>query len=822
MGSINIKSLLPHFVAILVFVGIALAYTSPVLEGKQIKQGDIMQHKGMAKEAIDHREQYDEESLWTTTVFSGMPTYNISLKTPNIWVKKFSKMARLYLPKPAGTIFLYMLCFYILLIVLGCSPMLSVLGSIAFAFSSYFFIILEAGHNTKALSIAYMPLFIAGIYSIFRKNLWIGVALALLGLSLQIASNHVQIIYYTMMLMMIFGIMEIYHAVKDKRLPDLAKKVAIVVVVFIIALGANTTRLWTTYVYAKETMRGGKTELTKVNQAENSGGLDKDYAYRWSYGMGETFTLLVPKYKGGGSAGKLDDNSATAAKLKQANIPRNRIKSFLNNMPLYHGDQPFTSGPVYVGAIVCFLFILGLIIVPGVMKWWLLGGTILSIVLAWGRHFEVIQDLFFYYFPMYNKFRAPSTILIIAEFTMPLLGILAIKEIFDKRKEGINVLMQATSEKISVNPLYLATGITAGLAAFLALFGGSFSDFSSAGDARLGADWLVEALQEDRASILKASAWRSAILILLAAGALFMYASDKLKVTHLMIALIALVTFDMWTVDREYLNNENFVTVKDYEKLYQPSRSDQQIKADQDPHYRVLNLATNTFNDAMTSYHHKSVGGYHPAKLIRYQDMIERQISQRKMPTLNMLNSKYIIVPTKDGSQVQPNPGACGNAWFVDKITQVENADAEMNAITEFDPKSEAFVDQRFAEHLGNMNPGKDAGATINLTSYKANHIAYESNASKEQFAVFSEVFYRGNEDWKAYIDGEYAPHVRANYILRGMYVPAGKHTIEFKFEPVSYYTGETISLIFSILLFGGVIVSLFFASKQKAAVVNE
>lgn len=827
MGSINLKNLVPHFIAVILFIGIALGYTYPVLQGKKVKQGDIMQHKGMAKEAIDHRAKYDEESLWTTAVFSGMPTYNISLETPNVWIKKFSKVARLYLPKPSGTIFLYMLCFYILLIVLGCTPMVAVLGSIAFAFSSYFFIILEAGHNTKALSIAYMPLFIAGVYSIFRKNLWVGVGLTLLGLGLQIASNHIQVIYYTMMLMMIFGGIEVYHAIKSKQIPDLLKKVGLVIIIFAIALGANTTRLWTTYVYAKETMRGGQTELTKENQAENTGGLDKDYAYRWSYGKSETFTLLVPNFKGGGSNGELGKKSATYQRLKEGKIPEKQIQGFIKNVPMYHGDQPFTSGPVYVGAIICFLFVLGLFIVTGPLKWWLFGGTLLSIVLAWGRHLESIQDLFFYYFPMYNKFRAPSTILIIAEFTIPLLAMLAIKTVIDKRKKGENILLEPLSEKVKVAPLYLATAITAGLAIFLALFGSAFSDFNAASDSRLGADWIVEALKEalkeDRLTLLKSSAWRSAILILLAAAAFFLYLKEKLNTNYLLLTLIVLVTFDMWNVNQAYFDTDNFVTSRNYEKNYRATKQDEQIKQDKDPHYRILNLASNTFNDAMTSYHHKSIGGYHPAKLIRYQDLIERQIGQRKMPTLNMLNMKYMIFPTKQGNQVQRNPDACGNAWFVPSIVEVANADEEMNAITEFNPKQKAFVDQRFGEYLQAKELGVDSTASIHLTSYKANALSYESNTSKEQFAVFSEVFYRGNEDWNAYIDGVFAPHVRTNYILRGMYIPKGKHTIEFKFEPQSYYMGEKISFIFSILLFGTVLFSFFLAYKQaKIAGKNE
>ncbi len=791
MKKINFRTLAPYLAAIVIFVIIIMVYFTPLLEGKKIKQHDISQWKGMSKEIVDFRAKTGEEPLWTNSMFSGMPAYQISVVYKANLVKYIDNILKLGLPHPAGLTFLYFLGFFILLLVLGIDPWLCIAGSIAFAFSSYFFIIFEAGHNSKAHAIAYMAPVLAGIILTYRGKYLLGGLLTALFLSLELLANHLQISYYLGLIILAFGISEFVFHVKEKSLRSFFIASAIVLAAGFLAIGTNITNIWATYQYGKETIRG-KTELTSEKENRTSG-LDKDYATGWSYGIGESMTLLIPNARGGASAGSLGVKSATYKALMQNNVPEASVTQVLNNLPLYWGEQPIVSGPVYVGAILIFLFMLGLLVVENRYRWWLLGATVLSLMLAWGHNFMPLTDFFFKYVPGYNKFRSVSMTLVIAEFTIPLLAILALRKVFS---DGVD-------KKKMIRQLAYAAGITAGITIIFALFAGSMFNFSSSQDVQYKdyfPAWMMAAIRLDRASMLTSDAWRSFFFILLAAATLWAYLTDKLKKYPVFAILAVLILVDLWAVNKRYVNNDDFVRKSLVDVPFQPTQADELIMKDLDPDYRVMNLTVNPFNDASNSYFHKSIGGYHGAKLRRYQELIERHLSRNNMNVYNMLNTKYFIVPGADKQPtVQLNMQALGNAWFVNDVNLVKNADEEINSLTAFNPAETAIVDKRFEADLKGHSIAKDSTASITLKEYKPNHLTYVSNSGKEQLAVFSEIYY--NNGWNAYIDGKSAPYFRANYVLRAMIVPAGKHTIEYKFEPAVFRTGEKISLASSLLL---------------------
>ena len=791
MKKINFRTLAPYLAAIVIFVMIIMVYFTPLLEGKKIKQHDISQWKGMSKEIVDFRAKTGEEPLWTNSMFSGMPAYQISVVYKANLVKYIDNILKLGLPHPAGLTFLYFLGFFILLLVLGIDPWLCIAGSIAFAFSSYFFIIFEAGHNSKAHAIAYMAPVLAGIILTYRGKYLLGGLLTALFLSLELLANHLQISYYLGLIIIAFGISEFVFHVKAKSLRSFFIASAIVLAAGFLAIGTNITNIWATYQYGKETIRG-KTELTSEKENRTSG-LDKDYATGWSYGIGESMTLLIPNARGGASSGSLGVKSATYKALMQNNVPEASATQVLNNLPLYWGEQPIVSGPVYVGAILIFLFMLGLLVVENRYRWWLLGATVLSLMLAWGHNFMPLTDFFFKYVPGYNKFRSVSMTLVIAEFTIPLLAILALRKVFS---DG------ADKQKLTRQLAY-AAGITAGITIIFALFGGSMFNFSSSQDVQFKdyfPDWMMAAIRLDRASMLSSDAWRSFVFILLGAATLWAYLTGKLKKYPVFAILAVLILVDLWTVNKRYVNNDDFVRKSLVDMPFQPTQADVLIMKDLDPDYRVMNLTVNPFNDASNSYFHKSIGGYHGAKLRRYQELIERHLSRNNMNVYNMLNTKYFIVPGADKQPtVQLNMQALGNAWFVNDVNLVKNADEEINSLTDFIPAETVIVDKRFEADLKGHSIAKDSTASITLKEYKPNHLTYVSNSGKEQLAVFSEIYF--DKGWNAYIDGKSAPYFRANYVLRAMIVPAGKHTIEYKFEPAVYRTGEKISLASSLLL---------------------
>ncbi|HOY31322.1 MAG TPA: YfhO family protein [Bacteroidales bacterium] len=830
MNRIDYKQLIPYAVAIVVFIAIALIYFSPLLAGKQLYQSDIVNYRGSAQEIKDFRNATGEEALWTNSMFGGMPAYQIDVSFKTNIAKVLNNMFKLWLPHPASILFVLLLCFFILLIAMKADPWLAVVGAIAFAFSSYFFLTISVGHNAKTLAIAYMPAILAGIILAYRGRYLAGAALAALFMAVEISVNHVQMTYYFMMIAGFVVLFEFIYAIIKKNLANFLKASAFLVVAAGISIIPNISNLWTSSEYMEETIRG-KPELTSNSEVRSSG-LDKDYITQWSYGIGETFSFMIPNVKGGGDAAIGETKSALDK------VDRNYRKE-IAQMNHYWGNMPFTAGPVYAGAFVCFLFILGLFIVRGKLKWALFGVTVLAIMLSWGHNFMPLTDFFISNVPFYNKFRAVSSILIIVELTIPLLAMLALKEIADH--PGL------IKEKKSV--FFTALGLTAGLTLIFVTMPATFFDFIKdtektqfdeylkQGAAQSQIDDFMSNLEIARISIFRMSCLRTIAFIVLGAGLLWMYASVKKMSKYVLYAGVALlVLIDMVPVDKKYLNNEKFIEKNKNENPFTLSVADKAILEDTAASYRVLNLTAGNFTtDATTSFYHKSIGGYHAAKLRRYQDLIENRIIKEHdrliktlkanvpdsvlmatlygLTSLNMLNTKYFIY-NPDAGPLR-NPAALGNAWFVEQVRMVENPDEEIKALDNFIPSNTAIVDKRFEKEAGAFSGGKQAGASILLTDYKPNHLTYEAkDLTNSQLAVFSEIYY--DKGWKAYIDGTEAPYFRADYVLRAMVIPAGNHKIEFKFEPKSYVTGEKISLAGSVLLVLLVAGALFFEYRKK------
>jgi hypothetical protein len=804
MKKISFKEVAPYLAAIVLFIVITFVFFSPLLEGKRIFQSDISQFQGMSKEIVDFRATTGQEPLWTNSMFGGMPAYQISTNYPSNLIGYLDNIFTLGLPHPANLLFLYFLGFFFLLLVMKIDPWISIAGAIAFAFSSFFMIIIDVGHNSQAHAIGYMAPVLAGFILTFRKQYILGGLLSAVFLSLELKANHPQITYYLVIIVVLLGISELVQAIRLKTYKPFFISLVIIFIAGGFALATNITSLWATYEYGNYTIRG-KSELT-TNKGNRTSGLDKDYATQWSYGVGETMTLLIPNFYGGTDQ-KLDINSNTAKALRANNVPEENVRQFVDQrLPMYWGSQPFTAGPVYIGAIIFFLFVLGLLIIKGPLKWWLLAATILSICLAWGHNFMSLTNFFFHYVPGYNKFRSVTMILVIAEFAMPLLGMLALKDFFDSKRDPKKLMKQ----------LFIAIGITGGIALIFALIPGMFLDFTGPSDAARAKesglpDWLMQGMREDRQSLLQMDAWRTLIFILLAGVIMYLALFKKIRKQYAYIILAALILIDMYPIAKRYLNEESFKSQSEVATPYQPTPADEQILQDKTPDYRVLNLTVNTFNDASTSYFHKSLGGYHGAKLRRYQELIDEGIQKdieifaRNMNTdstnvLNMLNTKYFIVPdNKHQPAVFPNPKAFGNAWFVKNFYLVDNADAELGSIHKVNPKETAIINKKFAGDLKGFISGRDTSDAILLEHYAPNDLLYSYKSRNNGLAVFSEIYYP--KGWNAYVDGKLLPHFQTDYVLRAMILPAGEHKVEFKFEPKVYRIGEKISLISSILL---------------------
>lgn len=825
----NIISLIgPHFIAIVLFLIFTCIYFAPVVfEGKDLPQGDVSQSLGWGKDGNDYVQETGNNVYWSNRMFGGMPhNYTIRNTIPIIYTHIAPILFLGLSPLHAGLLFLYLVGFYIFLVSMGCKPWLAILGSIAYAFASYNLIIIEAGHVNKGLVMASIAPIIGGVILTYRgKYLW-GALITLIYVGLNVLWNHQQISYYLILILACLALVYFIYAIKDHTIKNFIIASVILVLVAGIAAIPSAGRLLPSMDYAKETMRGGAVLQNNAEGETEKSGLEKDYAYQWSYGKAETMTLLIPNMYGASSHYNLGNDSQCYKALRGTG----QGKQFCRYAPTYWGPQPFTSGPVYAGAIVCFLFILGLFVVKGPEKWWLLAATIISIVLSWGGNFATVNNFLFDHLPLYNKFRTPSMALIIAGFTMAATAALAIKEICQMYKEKKNTAKagKATSDesKKVMRYVYISAAITGGLCLIFALFGGSLFSFSAPADANYP-DWLVSALKADRKSMLTTDAWRSLVFIVLAFALIWAYIKYAFKANYLVIALGALILIDLWTVDKRFLNDDSFVK-KEKALEIKATPADEMILQDTDPDYRVLNLTTNTFNESTTSYFHKSIGGYSPAKLRRYQDIIEYHFAKGiNMNVLNMLNTRYFIVPGQDQSpMVQRNPNALGNAWFVDSVKWVNGPDEEIVAITNFNPANTAFIDNCWKENLkglSDVTTSADTAGSIQLVNYaNPGNLIYESNNPNTQLAVFSEVYYK---TWHAYIDGQEAPLVRVNYILRGLEVPAGKHTIEFKCIDDVFIQAQKISKagniavgVLLVLLIAGLIAQPIMEKRKKPA----
>ncbi|HOS58223.1 MAG TPA: hypothetical protein PLB66_06305 [Bacteroidales bacterium] len=800
------KKYLPYFSAVVIFILIAVIYASPILEDKMLLAGDTLSGRSMGAEVLKYKKETGVTSFWTGNMFSGMPTYQITGKTPtdaNI-ITPLKKIYQLGLPSTIGLIFVYLIGFFILMRSFRINKWLSIIGAIAITFSSYFFIIIEAGHNNKVYGIAYVVPVVAGFVLLFQKKYFWGVVLSMIFTAFGI-TLHPQMTFYLFMLIGVLGFAELYIHIKEKRIKDFFVALLIFVACVGVGIGTYYSKTVANMEYVKETMRGGHSELVKETDSLNkTKGLDLDYATQWSYGIDETMTLLIPNFKGASSHYNVGVNSQTYNTLVDIGVSKKDAANVCSSMPMYWGDQPFTSGPVYVGAIIFLLFVLGLLVVKGPYKWALLVATLFSILLSWGKNFMPLTELFFNYFPMYDKFRAVSSILIVAEITIPLLGFLAIKSLMEK---------QITEQK-ALTSLYIATGITAGLSLFFALFGGLLYNFTSLQDGQLieqFTNWfggnkdmaqrLMDAVIVDRASMLRHDAIRSTIFILLAASVLWLFIKQKIKVVYLLLSLGILILVDMWGVNRRFLNESNFISEKKYFQNFKKQPYEEMILADNTLHFRVLNLATNTFNEARTSYYLKSIGGYHAAKLRRYQDLIDEYIRKLDMSVLNMLNTRYFIIKDNNGNVVpRLNPDAMGNAWFVDSLFVARNPNEEYEMLGKINLRNSAVTDQKFNDFVANFKAQHDSLAQITLLSYKPDELLYKSTAGVDGIVIFSEIYYPYG--WKAYIDDKPVEHFRANYTLRALNVPAGEHTIRFEFKPDSIFKGDKISLLFIVIMF--------------------
>ncbi|MCK5782054.1 MAG: YfhO family protein [Flavobacteriales bacterium] len=798
-----VKKIMPHAIVVGLFVLISIIYFNPLLSGKKLYQGDISNFKGMAKEIQDFRETHNgEEPYWTNSMFGGMPAYQISVLYNYDVVKKLDNVIR-FLPHPASYLFLYFISFYFMMLLLGNDWRLSLLGALAFGLSTYFLIILEAGHNAKAHAIAYFPMITAGIILSLRGKLIVGGLITALFMALEINANHFQMTYYLGLLIMILGGMYLYDAIKEKTLVEFSKNIAVLLVAVLLAFGANATKLMTTYEYTKYSTRGPSELTIDSKELDKTDGLDKAYVTQWSYGVLESMNLMIPNFMGGASGETLAEDSNLANALK-GKAPQSQINQIISRAPTYWGEQPFTSGPAYIGSIVVFLFVLGLFIVDGKMKWWLLSGTIMSLALSWGKNFMPLTDFMLDYFPMYNKFRAVASIQVIAEFTLPFLAVLALKEWFFGEKK-------LEDKQKSLLYSFAATG---GLALIFVLFGSVLFDFTGPADGQYAKMGLLNALIEDRASMMQSDSLRSFAFITVSAFLLYLFLKKKVSM-NIAVGLIAFfIVMDLGGVDKRYLNNDSFVSKRKVDNPFPMTNADKEILQDKSI-FRVYNASVNTMSNSSTSFYHQSVGGYHGAKLKRYQELWDMQLTQNNQQVLNMLNVKYFIVPNDGRLQVHMNPMANGNAWFVDKVKFVNDADEEMTALGSFNSSAEAVVDKRFESSLSKANTLILADdANIELTHYQANEIRYKSVNSNDGLAVFSEIYYP--KGWHATIDGEEVGISRANFVLRTLWVPKGEHEIIFKFQPEIVQTGDKIMLGSNVLLFGLLLFGIIFSIKRK------
>jgi hypothetical protein len=849
----HLKRFLPHAIAIALFISITIIQFKPLFNGKVINQSDITQHIGMSKEISDFRKAEHKEPLWTNTMFCGMPAYQVSVLYPGNWLTFLDKVFHLYLPHPSGSIFMCFLGFFILLLCLQIDPWLALIGSLAFGLSSYFYIILEVGHNSKANAIAYLPAAIGGVILLLRQKYWLGFAITTLFMALELNANHVQIAYYGLLLLSLIFVAYFIVAVKKKNVRGFSIAVAIFIGSFFISVLPNAGNLLCTYEYGKHTTRG-KTELTigpdgKSNADSKTSGLDKNYAVQYSYGVMETFTFLIPDFKGGASNEAISSHKSVLKKLDP------QLRDMAGQFSSYYGPQEYTAGPVYIGAIVMFLAFLCLLIVDHPIKWALFVSAAFSVMLAWGKYFMGLSAFFLDYMPGYNKFRAVSIIDVVAELCIPLMAVLALQKIV-AAPEGFTVRIPFVKKQPDLKKLLIVSFIVMGGFCLLCIvMPDAFNSFSKPGEEsqiemqfkRAGypeeqvkqvVPDLMTNISIAREAIFKNDAWRSFIFILITALFLYLFMIRRIKVPVLYAALGILILVDLWPVAQRYLNKDSFVAKTQFAE--QPlTAADEEIRKDTGLNYRVANIAASPFQDATTSYYHNSIGGYHGAKLKKYDELIQfhlfrdlarfqnglftayasdslRNLLFAQLQVLNMLNTKYFICPTKEEPVVVQNTQANGNAWFVKKVQTVDNADEEILALNTLDTKNSCVIQQKNKTGLSVADTYNGEGK-IKLQSIKANESVYTTETTEKQFAVFSEIYYK--DGWNAYLDGNPVPHTCVDYVLRGMEIPPGKHQIVFRFEPEVYKTSNMVAVAGSAILLLSVASGLYFSFRKRELV---
>ena len=808
------KQILPHLVALVIFLLITLIFFSPLFfEGKTLRQGDILQGRGTTKVLTDYRESHDDQALWVPSMFAGMPAYLVAVNYGGDTVLGvFQDIFSFWLPRPSSIFFKSMICFYILLLAFRVRPYLAIAGAIAYGLSTFGVISLEAGHNWKVEAMSVMPLVLAGIHTTVRRHYLWGFALTSLGLALEIDSNHPQITYYLLLLVIFYGISALVFAIREQQLKPFLTSAVVLVVAALLAVGANLGRLWTTAEYSAYSTRGSS-ELTAAptlvseTDAVNA---DRDYVFQWSTRKLEAFTLLIPNFFGGG-AQDVGMESELGEALAANGVPRPQVRQYTENAPTYWGGKPFTSGPVYVGAIICFLFVLGCFIVDKRHRYWLIGITVFSIILSWGRFFPSFNYLMYDYFPLYNKFRTVEMTLVMAMVSMPLLGLLAAEKI-----------LQGTVADLDKKLLYAFGGVAA-LLVLVMVFAG-LADFSSSAEANQPA-WFVDALHDQRQAMMRGDAFRSLLFIAAAFALLYFYRKNKVSYPLLSGGLILLVALDLGLVDKRFLNADNYER-NPARALVTPTEADQYVLNQRKPKDRVLNLQVSPFQDGTTSYFHSSIGGYHGAKLKRYQDLVDRQLSpeistmiqnlqqgQRNfsdVESLNMLNTRFILAgPTQNA--VIENPQAYGSAWLVSNVAQVDTPDEEIAALDSVNLRTTAVVD---VSKFPSVENSYSASGTIQLQSADPNELVYAANVPAKSLAVFSEIYYPVG--WTATVDDQEVPILRANYVLRALEIPEGQHTIRLRFAPQSYYVGNTVSTVASILLTLVVLGAVGWTAKEE------
>ena len=821
---IDFKKLLPHLIAIATFVIVSILFCKPAFEGKVLQQHDIVSVNGMAKNALDYREKFGHLPLWNTNLFSGMPNYQVAIEGPN-YLLNFSKIMALGLPKPANFFFLACICFYLLCIALRSNPFVGIFGALAFAYSTYDPVIISAGHDTKMMAIAFAPALLAGLIWLYEKKYWIGIAVTTLFATMEVGANHPQINYYVFIAVGFMTLSYIIRWVRNKEWKHMMIALSLALVGALIGIANAGVTFFTTYDYAKFTMRGGKTIETtdKGIVQKKTTGLDNDYAFQYSLGKGETVTLMMPNSYGGSSSQTFDENSNLVKQLVEKNVPENNALQMASSLPKYWGGiVEGTSGPVYLGVISCLLFIIALVVLKSQHKWWILGAVLVAILMAWGKYFPSFNEFLFNTLPMYSKFRAPSMALVIPQLLVPLLAVLCLQQIlFTTNTEEFlrthfkKILYALGGIVVLIGIIYLMNDYNAPVDKEIMT---AYS--KQQGDADIGR-MIVSGMMTDRKEMFSGDMLRVLGFAVLLAALLFLRRRKIISSLLVVIILIMISTGDLFLTGKKYLGEDNYIESDTYtETNFKPSQADALILQDKDPHYRVYNLAPDRFNESKTAYYHRSIGGYHAAKLRLYQDLIETQLAKNpmNMAVLNMLDTKYFLIPDQQTGvvNVQKNDSAMGAAWFVREVKTVNGPVEEIKALDNIDPVKTIFIDQ--AQNANIPQPSFDSSAKIKLTEYNNDEIKYESDAKSDQFAVFSEIYYSAG--WNAYVDGKKVPYYKVNYLLRGMPVAAGHHVINFKFEPESYKTGYTLATIGNILLYLLLIGGLYMSFRKKEFVL--